>query len=66
MMMFWSHIFSAAALGVASLSGISAIDTVDKLIVDKYLGRWYQVSNRKSLDDKVHNIVLIMDTVSVG
>lgn len=34
---------AVVALGVACLHPASAIETVDELIVSKYLGRWYQV-----------------------
>lgn len=37
----------ATTLGISCLPHFSsAIETVDELIVSKYLGRWYQVSER--------------------
>lgn len=38
------QLLASVALGVACLRPTSAIETVDDLVVSKYLGRWYQVS----------------------
>lgn len=44
-----AQLTTATAVVIACLQGVAAIDTVDELIVDKYIGRWYQVRDRRSL-----------------
>lgn len=47
----------AVALGAGFLPSIFAIDTVSELIVDKYIGRWYQVSKKVCITYGWHVIV---------
>lgn len=43
------QLLAGVVLGVACLHPTSAIETVDELIVSKYLGRWYQVRCERCL-----------------
>lgn len=43
------QLLAGGALGVACLRPTSAIETVDELVVSKYLGRWYQVSETSAV-----------------